>query len=578
MPDDPYGPRVDDPWVPDDPYSTGSDSSLSTEAVEPKVDSEPFWRSESWLLEPLADDPAPPANTSFDWGSGADSDAELPTAYDSPATWDTSPAWESPAWDTNSMWETTTPVETPPPYDTGAYDVSTGSYATTPGFETTAYDSSSAYDTPDAYDAPTSYVSSEEPDPAPVAGAEVGYEPPVAYDTSAAFEPTAAYDPPAEIDWDALGKDDVEPVNWSDLYNPDGAESWASSLPDADESAPADAEEPPATAHPSLPRDNPHHEKGLDPRAVSTNATDFAAQKTSTSNDEPPTAGLPSFVYRFTGGHVRMKPTKEEQVRRRSVADIRRSIGGLRQITFTNPKGGSGKTTAALLTSMTLGQLRGGYILAWDNNETQGTLGVRARPDHHANTVRDLIADLPSFSGPVPGRVGDLAKYIRSQGNAMYDVLASDEQATAGEMMTAAAFQAVREVVGRFYKLICVDTGNNVRAANWAAAIDSTDQLVVTSSVRWESAYSASRMLDYLEQSGRGDLVANAVTVLTMPRSIKGLNLPQVETHFGVRTREVLHAPFDPQLDNGDQIRMSRLSDETRQAWMEIAAAITRGL
>ncbi|MDP9219197.1 MAG: hypothetical protein M3P23_01500, partial [Actinomycetota bacterium] len=168
--------------------------------------------------------------------------------------------------------------------------------------------------------------------------------------------------------------------------------------------------------------------------------------------------------------------------------------------------------------------------------------------------------------------------YIRSQGDAMFDVLASDEQATAGEMMTAAAFSAVREVVARFYKLICVDTGNNVRAANWASAIDSTDQLVVTSSVRWESAYSASRMLDYLEQSGRGDLVANAVTVLTMPRSIKGLNLPQVETHFSVRTREVLHAPFDPQLDNGDQIRMSRLSEETRQAWMEIAAAIARGL
>jgi len=133
-------------------------------------------------------------------------------------------------------------------------------------------------------------------------------------------------------------------------------------------------------------------------------------------------------------------------------------------------------------------------------------------------------------------------------------------------------------VVGRFYKIICVDTGNNVRAANWAASIDSTDQLVVTSSVRWESAYSASRMLDYLEQSGRGDLVANAVTVLVMPRSMKGLNLPQVETHFKVRTREVLYAPFDPQLDNGDEIRFKSLSEETRDAWLEISAAVARGL
>ncbi len=50
----------------------------------------------------------------------------------------------------------------------------------------------------------------------------------------------------------------------------------------------------------------------------------------------------------------------------------------------------------------------------------------------------------------------------------MFDVLASDESATAGEMLTAQAFGEIREVVSRFYKLIFVDTGNNVRAAELA--------------------------------------------------------------------------------------------------------------
>ena len=31
-------------------------------------------------------------------------------------------------------------------------------------------------------------------------------------------------------------------------------------------------------------------------------------------------------------------------------------------------------------------------------------------------------------------------------------------------MLTASAFKQIREVVSRFYKLIIVDTGNNVRA------------------------------------------------------------------------------------------------------------------
>ncbi len=351
-----------------------------------------------------------------------------------------------------------------------------------------------------------------------------------------------------------------EPLAWGDLGD-DSESTWSSYQRELD--GPVSGAVRPA-----------EHPTTVEP---STNASQFAFQRSAEPPD-PPTKGFPKFVYKASSGQIRMKLTKEEQSTRDYISDIRRRIAGLRQITFTNPKGGSGKTTAALLTSMTLGQLRGGYVLAWDNNETQGTLGVRARRDDHANTVRDLIADLPSFSGPVAGRVGDLAKYVRSQGDAMFDILASDEQAEAGEMMTAAAFQAVREVVGRFYKIICVDTGNNVRAANWAASIDSTDQLVVTASVRWESAYSASRMLDYLEQSGRGDLVSNAVTVLTMPASMKGLNVSQVETHFGVRTREVLRVPFDARLDNGDEIPYAKLNPATRSAWLQIGAAITRGL
>ena len=69
----------------------------------------------------------------------------------------------------------------------------------------------------------------------------------------------------------------------------------------------------------------------------------------------------------------------------------------------------------------------------------------------------------------------------------MFDVLASDESATAGEMLTASAFAEIREIVSRFYKLIFVDTGNNVRAQNWQAAMDATDQLVITMSARNDS-------------------------------------------------------------------------------------------
>jgi MinD-like ATPase involved in chromosome partitioning or flagellar assembly len=287
--------------------------------------------------------------------------------------------------------------------------------------------------------------------------------------------------------------------------------------------------------------------------------------------------GMRAFVRRSTFGLVRPAPGRREREYRHTVEMVRRNFGGLRQVTVVNPKGGAGKTVAVLMLAMTFGQKRGGYVLAWDNNETQGTLGMRAQQDFHARTVRDLLRDLDHFSGP-GGRVGDLSQYVRAQGEGMFDVLASDESATAGEMLTAAAFAELREVVSRFYKLIVVDTGNNVRAANWQAAIDATDQLVITMSARNDSAETAARMLDHLEQSGRQRLVRQAVTVVSMPPSRRELDVPAVRRHFAARTRAVFLAPYERLIDSGEPIRYASLSAATRDAWLRTAAAVAEGL
>jgi len=295
----------------------------------------------------------------------------------------------------------------------------------------------------------------------------------------------------------------------------------------------------------------------------------------------PPTpvaqTGLRGALRKSTFGLVKVSPGTHERELAQDVETVRRNFGGLRQVTVVNPKGGAGKTVAVLLLAMTFGQKRGGYVLAWDNNETQGTLGMRAQQDFHARTVRDLLHDLDHFRGSA-GRVGDLSQYVRAQGEGMFDVLASDESATAGEMLTAGAFGDLREVVSRFYKLIMVDTGNNVRAQNWQAAIDATDQLVVTMSARNDSAETAARMLDHLEQSGRHRLVRQAITVVSMPPSRKDIDLPAIQRHFAARTRAVLLAPYERIVDSGEPIRYGQLSAGTREAWLRVAAEVAQGL
>lgn len=306
-------------------------------------------------------------------------------------------------------------------------------------------------------------------------------------------------------------------------------------------------------------------------------AEEFARRRLAKPAEPTATMGARAMLQKTTMGLVRLAPGKYEKEYKQDVEMVRRNFGGLRQVTVVNPKGGAGKTVAVLLLAMTFGQKRGGYVLAWDNNETQGTLGMRAQQDFHARTVRDMMRDLHLFRGS-HGRVGDLSQYVRAQGEGMFDVLASDESATAGEMLTASAFAEIREIVSRFYKLIFVDTGNNVRAQNWQAAMDATDQLVITMSARNDSAETAARMLDHLEQSGRQRLVRQAVSVVTMPPTRKDIDLPAIQRHFAARTRAVLMAPYEKLIDSGEPLRYGQLSGNTRDAWLKIAASVAEGL
>jgi MinD-like ATPase involved in chromosome partitioning or flagellar assembly len=306
-------------------------------------------------------------------------------------------------------------------------------------------------------------------------------------------------------------------------------------------------------------------------------ADEFTARRTVRPREWVATTGVRGVARRSTFGLVRLRPNRREQEGRINLAAVRRTFGGLRQVTVVNPKGGAGKTVATLMLGLTFGQTRGGFVLAWDNNETQGTLGMRAEPDTHARTVRDLLRDLDRFANG-HGRVGELAAYVRAQADAAFDVLASDEAATAGEMLTARAFRELRDVVGRFYKLILVDTGNNVRAENWQAAVDATDQLVITMSARNDSAETAARLLDHLEQTGRRELVRRAVTVVTLPPHRKDVNPHAIERHFDQRCRVVLRVPYDRHLDSGAPVRYPALSPESRRSWLRVAAAVADGL
>ncbi|GAA1787993.1 hypothetical protein GCM10009682_07580 [Luedemannella flava] len=332
-----------------------------------------------------------------------------------------------------------------------------------------------------------------------------------------------------------------------------------------------------AVPGPDVPATHPYPDLTADFAERTPTAEEFATRRRVRPRVVSAATGARAAARRGSFGLLRLRPGRDESDLRDALHAVRRNFGGLRQVTVVNPKGGAGKTVATLMLGMAFGRSRGGFVLAWDNNETQGTLGMRAQSDATGRTVRDLLRDLERFAGG-SGRIGELAAYLRTQDDAMFDVLASDEAATAGEMLTARAFRELREVVGKFYKLLIVDTGNNVRAENWQAALDATDQLVITLSGRNDSAETAARLLDHLEQTGRRELVRRAVTVLTLPPHRGDAPPRRVESHFAARCRAICHVPYDRHLDSGAPVDYRALSAPTRAAWLRTAATVAEGL
>jgi len=308
-------------------------------------------------------------------------------------------------------------------------------------------------------------------------------------------------------------------------------------------------------------------------------ATDFLDRRADQVDVGPATWGWRGAVRRWSGGMISPKMGPAELDFERDRRTIQRDFEGPRTIVFLNPKGGAAKTTGVLAAGFTFGTIRGGGVVAWDNNETRGTLGIRGTRSNHRNTTRELLEDLEKFSDVYQARIGDLGAFVRSQGDAHFDVLASDERPDVTGMIRAKDFTAVHALLERFYRVILVDTGNNMRAENWLAAAESADLLVVTSTVREDTGYSGLWMLDALQDAGYDNLKHKTITVLSDPSS----HVDQQLAHdlvqvYEQRTKSVYRVPYDPVLVAGSVVPYPQLSEGTRMAWLRACAGMAAQL
>lgn len=269
---------------------------------------------------------------------------------------------------------------------------------------------------------------------------------------------------------------------------------------------------------------------------------------------------------------------EQEKRERQQRAIIQTNFEDSMTVSFMNEKGGVGKTTDTYCVGATFGRIRGGDVIAWDANETRGTLGFRAQKDRHSRSVVDLLEEAAADFGTVEGsRRSTVMRYTRGQGDNQFGVIASDESRDRQDLVDGEGFRTVHEILGRFHSLVLIDTGNNHRVSHFKAALDATDQLVIPVSAGADGAYAAEVMMDNFISLGRADLVENAVVLLHDSATRSG-DAGAVAERFQSRVRAIIPIPFDPGLDSGDQIDFDTLQPATRVAYQEAAASIAQGL
>ncbi|TPV47823.1 chromosome partitioning protein ParA [Pseudarthrobacter phenanthrenivorans] len=284
----------------------------------------------------------------------------------------------------------------------------------------------------------------------------------------------------------------------------------------------------------------------------------------------------------------RMDPSPEELAEREDIRIVSQHWPGPRTVAVVNRKGGANKTPTVVMLSAILARYSGAATAAWDNNESQGTLGWRTEKGGHNNSVLDLIESSQALLSP-SAQAAEIAQFVHHQTSDKFDVLRSDENDEGDHEVTAEEVDIAHKVLTRYYRLIVMDSGNTSRAANWRQMIHHTNQLVVPVTAIEDRAEAARLTLQTLESRGGHDaeLARNAVVIVSestdAKRSMSGDALKRAKDEarriaegFAPHVRAVVRIPYDPALVNGP-IRYDALQPATQRAWLAAAAAVAKG-
>jgi MinD-like ATPase involved in chromosome partitioning or flagellar assembly len=277
---------------------------------------------------------------------------------------------------------------------------------------------------------------------------------------------------------------------------------------------------------------------------------------------------------------MHLGPGRAEREERADQAAVAQNWPGPRTIAIVNGKGGAGKTPTTILTAAVFARFGGAGVLAWDNNQTRGTLGWRTEQGPHEATLHELLPETDRLlsSG---AQATDLARYVHHQTRDRFDVLRSQPMVLAEQQrIVADDVDRIHAVAAKYYRLIVMDSGNDESDPVWLRMIDHTDQIVVATNTRAEHAEAGALLLEALasRDARSARLAQNAVAIVSQADpNVSSSEVRKVVDGYRALARDVVSIPYDTAMIGG-LLHYGALRPATQRAWLTAGATIARGL
>jgi putative peptide zinc metalloprotease protein len=301
---------------------------------------------------------------------------------------------------------------------------------------------------------------------------------------------------------------------------------------------------------------------------VARTAADFTEEAMLRPSSRPPARGWRRGVYAATRGSVNLGPGAAELHEIDLLGRVRTPVRGCRRIVVISRKGGAGKTTTTLMLGHTLAANRGDRVVALDANPDAGSLAHRMRRETAA-TVTNLLEEREFIQ-----RYADMRGFTSQSPDTRLEVVASDDDPRITQALGEEDYRRAIGVLDRHYNLVLVDTGTGILDSAIQGILAEADQVVVVMPPALDGARVAAMTLDWLEEHHHEDLVRGAVAVVNAVHGAGQLEIARIEEHFAARCRSVIRIPWDPVLQAGAHTSLTDLSQASRDAYLELAAAV----